>query len=256
MAGAGSAYRSAAESWFYGLAPPIPLWPLEGRWPWELGLFLATRPLLLATLPKGDGQPVLVLPGLGSGDEYTVPMRGLLKDLGFKAHPWTLGVNNGLKRGLFDAMGRRLAELHARYDQPISLVGWSLGGTFARQLAKAAPDAVRQVITLGSPFAHARAVRRGQPIHPAFADLPNAPPVPTSSIFTRTDGIVDWVTNLNKAGVTAENIEVPGSHIGLGFNPLALYAVADRLAQPTDKWAPFERTGLRRLVFGSADRQT
>ena len=246
----GPAYRRAAQDWLMGLAPANPFLVLgESRSPWEFGAFLLARPALQAVMPKGDGQPVLIFPGLGSDDDYSAPMRGLLNDSGYRTHPWKLGTNRGMRRGLFDAMKARLAELHDRYDEPINLVGWSLGGTFARELAKAMPDQVRQVITLGSPFADPfKRGGRGEASQ-MFDDLHTPPPVPTTSIFTRTDGIIDWRTTLNPDHDRAENIEVAGSHIGLGFNPAVLYAVADRISQPAGEWAPFTLTGLRRLFF-------
>ena len=152
---------------------------------------------------------------------------------------------------------RALAE---RHGQPVSLIGWSLGGLYAREVAKELPDLTRCVITLGTPFAgYPRATNAwriyqllsGQNAHDPVVQqrLRIPPPVPTTSIYSRTDGIVAWPCSLNEPGPTGENIEVHGSHVGMGVNPLALYAVADRLAQPVGAWKPFEMSGLRRLLF-------
>ena len=105
-----------------------------------------------ALIPAGDGQPVLVLPGFTASDRSTRPLRQVLRDKGFRAHGWGLGQNLGPRPRIVDGLGERLAELQSRYDTPISVVGWSLGGIYARELARLAPASVRQVITLASPL--------------------------------------------------------------------------------------------------------
>ncbi len=258
--------HTARTAWARDIAPPHKFWLLvEGRGLAELGWFYAARPWLRANLPAGDGQPVLVMPGLGAGDGSTAPMRGLLKDLNYAAHGWKLGRNLGLKPGLIGAMQARVEELHERTGRKVSLVGWSLGGTFAREIAKTMPKKIRQVITLGSPFTRAASASNARRAYewlsgekpernPLFDRLPTPPPVPTTSIYSRTDGIVAWQASRNAPGAELENIEVPGSHIGLGHNPVALYALFDRLAQPDGAWAPFERTGKRKRFFKDPDR--
>lgn len=248
------------------IAPPSRFWLLaEGRAVFELGLFFASRPWLRTQLPAGEGQPVLVLPGLGASDYSTAPMRGLLKEMNYAAHGWKLGRNLGLREGIIGAMKARVEELYTRYGQKVSLVGWSLGGTFAREIAKMMPDKVRQVITLGSPFtratnaSHARRVYEWtsgeKPERSALYDrLPEPPPVPTTSIYSRSDGIVAWQASRNAPGKQVENIEVPGSHLGLGHNPVALYALFDRLSQKQGAWKPFERTGPHARYFKDPDR--
>ena len=255
------------DAWARDIAPPHKFWLFaEGRGLFELGWFYAVRPWLKTKLPAGDGQPVLVLPGLGASDMSTAPMRGLLKELNYAAHPWKLGRNMGLKAGLIPAMTARIDELYERYGQKVSLVGWSLGGTFARELAKMMPDKIRQVITLGSPFTRAVNASNATRVYEwasgekpqsnaLFEQLPKPPPVPTTSIYSRTDGIVAWQASRNAPQNEVENIEVPGSHIGLGHNPVALYALFDRLSQPAGAWAPFARTGARRAFFKDPDRR-
>ena len=140
------------------------------------------------------------------------------------------------------------------------MIGWSLGGVYARELARRTPNYVRSVITLGSPFSgdpHAnnawrlyeRVSQRKVEDWPDRDRMKTPPPVPATAIFTRSDGIVAWQGCLERDGPTSENIEVEGSHCGLGHNPLALYAIADRLAQREGRWKKFERTGMRRLIF-------
>ena len=217
---------------------------------------------LLRRAPRGDGHPVLVLPGFPATDASTRVLRRYLGRLGYGAHPWLLGRNLGPRAGVHEGLVRRVAELQQRYQRPLSIVGWSLGGIYARELAKAMPRSVRQVVTLGSPFAGAGRPSNTSRLFDWFpgtgtrppdalaAHLRKPPPVPSSALFSRTDGVVHWRSCLEPDAEHTENIEVPGSHCGLGFNPLVLYAVADRLSQPEGAWRPFHRNGWRRHVYG------
>jgi pimeloyl-ACP methyl ester carboxylesterase len=240
-------------------APGALLLALEGRAPWEFAASVAATPWL-RRLPKGDGHRVLVLPGLAANDLTTLPMRTFLKDRGYLPAPWEQGLNLGPRAGVLDTMRARVRELFALDGRPVSLLGWSLGGVYARELAKEMPDKVRCVITLGSPFAgppqatnawwlFERVSGHPEPDAQMQAALRQPPPVPTSSIYSRTDGIVAWQCSLNPAAPLAENIEVHASHIGLGLNPLAMMAIVDRLAQDPVAWEPFEASGLRRWFF-------
>lgn len=259
---------------------------MEGRAILEFGAFFLAYPFL-RTAPRGDGHPVLVLPGLAASDVSTELLRAYLKDLGYAPHGWDLGRNLGHHHTVEGEMLDRLMELHHRYRRKVSVIGWSLGGVFARELAKEAPDAVRLAIALGSPIAccarstnawrlfelasgkrvsvhcrHKIAARRAVGDHAISDDhcaicghgRHHAPAVPTTSIFSRTDGIVAWQCSLEEEGDKAENIEVEGSHFGLGVNALALYAIADRLAQPAGAWAPFDRSGWRSLFYPDPKR--
>ncbi|MFN4112934.1 MAG: esterase/lipase family protein [Sphingomonadaceae bacterium] len=232
-----------------------------GRAMGELASFYALRPLL-RTLPKGDSHGVMVLPGFMASDRSTAPLRSLLDDLGYTPEGWGLGRNVRVDNARIAAMAERVDRLADRTGRKVSLVGWSLGGVFARELAKQAPDKVRLVISLGSPISddrnHTNARRlfewlNGHEPEPMqagrFRDLGEAPPVPTTSILTRTDGVVHWRGSVQEQGKQTENIEVIASHCGLGVNPAAVYAIADRLAQQEGAWKPFAPTGLARLVF-------
>jgi pimeloyl-ACP methyl ester carboxylesterase len=163
-------------------------------------------------------------------------------------------------------MRDRLDSLADRHGRPVTLVGWSLGGIFARDLARRTPGSVRQVITLGSPFRMAstdqsrahRTFERYSHLHVAPLALPlegdRGPlPVPSTSIWSRYDGIVHWQACRETPGARAENIAVHASHLGLGHHPAVLYAVADRLAQPDGTWRPFRAPLALRPVFPSAD---
>ena len=228
----------------------------------ELASFYALRPLLNG-LPRGDGHGVLVLPGFMAGDTSTAPLRRLLADLGYDAKGWNLGRNVRVDNARIEAMMGCVEEHFDRTDRPISIVGWSLGGVFARELAKMAPEKVRLVISLGSPITddrrHTNATRlfeylNGKEPEPMqdgnFRSLAEAPPVPTTSILTRTDGVVHWRGSVQCGDrEDCENIEVVASHCGLGVNPVVAYAVADRLAQEEGAWNPFEAQGLAKLFF-------
>ena len=232
-----------------------------GRAMSELASFYALRPLL-RLLPKGDGHGVLVLPGFMAGDASTRPLRSLLEDLGYDARGWKLGRNVRVDNARVAAMMGCVDQILEDTGRPVSLVGWSLGGVFARELAKQAPEKVRQVISLGSPISddrgHTNARRlfewlNGREPEPMqegrFQALAEAPPVPTTSIYTRTDGVVHWRGSIQADGSENENIEVVASHCGLGVNPAAIYAIADRLAQPEGAWQPFAPRGLAALAF-------
>jgi len=240
-------------------SPGALLLALEGRAPWEFAASVVATPWL-RKLPKGDGHRVLVLPGLAANDLSTLPMRTFLKDRGYQPAPWEQGLNLGPREGVLDAVRARLRALFALDGKKVSLLGWSLGGVYARELAKEMPELVRCVITLGSPFAGPpQATNAGWLFervsgHPApdaamQAALRLPPPVPTTSLYSRTDGIVAWQCSLNPPAALAENIEVHASHIGLGLNPLAMIAIVDRLAQDPAHWQPFDASGVRRFFF-------
>ena len=232
---------------------------LEMRAIWEFGAFLATLPWL-RTAPRGDGHPVLVLPGLLASDVSTLPMRTYLADRGYAVHGWELGRNAGPRDGVEEKMLERLKNLRQRHGRKVSLVGWSMGGNYARRLARISADDVRLVISMGSPFTgnpKASNVWRlfemvsGRKVDDAHrrSATQQPLPVPSTSIYSRSDGIVAWQNCVEQEGAQAENIEVEGSHSGLGHNPAALYAVADRLAQAEGEWRPFDRSKTQGMAY-------
>ena len=245
-------------------APSKALQLLELRAIGEFATSIALLPLLRRA-PRGDGHPVLVLPGLIARDTSTRPLRAYLADRGYSVHGWGLGRNMGLKAGLEAKMLARLRHLHAEHGRKVSVIGWSLGGVFAREIAAAMPDAVRGVITLGSPIrGNPRSTNAwrvyefasGQRIDDPLLRQPRVgpPPVPTTSIYSRSDGIVACQCSIEPRAAQSESIEVMGSHCGMGVNAAALYAIADRLAQPEGVWQPFDRSGLRQFVFRDPGR--
>jgi len=234
------------------LKPSRLLFMLEGRAVYDAVGMLSMRPFK-RFLPRGDDHPVLVLPGFLASSRSTRPLRQFIQDLGYRAHRWKLGYNMGYSHRLHYGMRERVTELVNRYDSKISLIGWSLGGVYVRELAREMPDIVRQVITMGSPFRGNPESSNVQRIFQLFAATPYEetpqsffdsmevpPPVPTTALYTRGDGVVAWQSTVEVSHRDdVENIHVGGAHMGLGFNPRSLIAIADRLAQPEGQWRPF-----------------
>lgn len=259
-AGPGAAARASS-----GLRPPgIGLLLAEARGLFELNASILLSPLLMRA-PKGDGHPVLALPGFLASDLSMIPMRRYLRELGYDAHSWRMGRNVGGLVRMRQALRDRLADIHVSTGRKVSLVGWSLGGIYARDLALWAPDKVRCVVTLGSPFANDVRATNATRLYEALsgervedhAELREAIagelPVPCSSIYSRGDGIVNWRTCLVQSSERAENIEVRcASHVGLAVNPATLWAVADRLAQAEGQFRPFDRSGPFALAYAPA----
>ncbi|GHA00874.1 alpha/beta hydrolase [Arenicella chitinivorans] len=232
----------------------------EPRALFEWQSFYAFRPWL-KRLPRGDGHPVIVFPGFGGGDLSTRPMRALLTSLGYESHGWGLGSNIWVDEHLEAEMVALVREVASNSGRKVSLIGWSLGGLFAREVAKACPDCVRSVISLGSPISgeprHSGAHALFTLLNGAASSLDHArrasfkspPPVPSTSIYSKTDGIVAWEGSIQTAHPQSENIEVPASHLGIGVNPLVMYVLADRLRQPEGQWRKFRATGIHKLWF-------
>jgi pimeloyl-ACP methyl ester carboxylesterase len=253
------------------VAPPAPnpfLMAMELRAPWELWSVLPSWPLL-ARAPAGDGHPVIVFPGLSASDGSTYPIRGYLQNLGYDISGWNQGYNFGPRAGILETAKRQVMDTCDVTGNKVSLVGWSLGGIYARELAKALPGYVRSVATMGTPFSGSHTSTNASKLFQLTSgkdisnelknfDLPTAPAVPTTSIFSRTDGVVSWRASIqkpSKVNLQTENIEVFASHLGLGMNPTAWWALADRLAQPEGHWKPFTRNNvLQRLVFPDPKR--
>jgi pimeloyl-ACP methyl ester carboxylesterase len=232
---------------------------LEPRGLLDIPTLFAAAPFLLSAR-RGKRHGVVVLPGFGADDGSTVLLRRYLTTLGYDAHGWKRGFNvrrPGVDMEAVIAQVRQLRDLH---HLPVSLVGWSRGGIMAREIARKVPDDIRQVITLGSPFADASANNVGgiwtlltgekAPRDPVrLKALAEPIPVPATAIYTRADGVVAWQACLERPGPMAENVEVRSTHIGLGFHAPAFWVIADRLAQPSDQWAPFSPTGFVSAFF-------
>lgn len=235
-------------------APPAWLTLLEQRALLELGGFVAASPFL-RLIGRGDRHPVLVLPGFTAGDRSTLPLRWILRGQGYWVHGWQLGQNLGPTPRVVEGLATRLREIADRQERTVSVVGWSLGGIYARELARRHPELVRQVITLGSPFQMRLGDRSAATglfealstrFDPAYLEpmlVPEAErrplTMPATAVYSRSDGVVRWYTCLERPGPHRENIEVRGSHTGLGVNPAVIVAITDRLAQREGTWRPF-----------------
>ena len=252
--------------------PDIPVpsgWLLasEARAFWEFWASVAMFGTLKRMAPRGDGHPVLVIPGLGASDLSTSLLRRFLDALGYQTQPWGQGRNRGLTEHTSTAMGARLQSIYEDQGQKVSIVGQSLGGVFARELAKDAPHRVRQVITLGSPFTGHPLASTGTHLYEwlsgdKFEDMDfnqhlemrAKPPVPTTSIYSKLDGVVAWQCSIEDTRPDAENINLRGNtHCGMSFSPSALYLLAERLAQPESAWKAFQPQGLGRVFYGATD---
>lgn len=249
--------------------PNALLLAMEFRAFWEFGAVVPAWPALRRA-PRGDGHPVIVFPGLAATDGSTFPLRRYLDTLNYDTSGWNQGPNFGARAGVLESCKRQVMDAVQQSGQKASLIGWSLGGVYARELAKLLPDQVRSVITLGTPFSGTPRSTNAWRIYELTSgrrvehesgryDLPAAPPVPTTSLYSRTDGIVAWQGSLQAPCARnphTENVEVLASHIGIGLNPAAWWVVADRLAQPEGQWKPFERKrGLHGLIFPNTDRR-
>jgi alpha/beta hydrolase family protein len=240
--------------------PSAGLMALEARAWLEFASLVPALPILQAA-PSGDGHPVLVLPGWLASDRSTQALRWFLRRRGYHAHGWRLGRNHGPTAEIVGGMAERLTQLRAHHGRPLSLVGWSLGGIYARELARRRPEDVRQVITLASPFRDPDATNflitrlaGARPVRPpeVLARLRSPLPVPTTAIYSRTDGVVAWQSCVEPRGPQSESVEVRTSHCGMGHHPAALLVIADRLAQAEGDWRHFEPTGWSLLPYLSA----
>jgi pimeloyl-ACP methyl ester carboxylesterase len=210
---------------------------------------------MLAAAPRGDGHGVMVLPGFATNDRSTTFLRSFLETLGYDVHPWRLGWN--LDHRTAGAASERIIQqidaVAASTGRKVSLVGWSLGGVIAREAARRDPTAVRQVITIASPFCGNPRANNASRIYewltgrkvdsPAairrFALGPQPLPMPSSALYSKTDGITAWENCLAISDHQTENIEVHSSHFGMVMNASVFRIVADRLAQPENAWLPY-----------------
>jgi pimeloyl-ACP methyl ester carboxylesterase len=225
--------------------------------PWRAAIEFVSHKLSGKPAPRvGDGHPVVIFPGLGTDGAAVAPLRKYCESLGYSAFDWGQGRNIG-PQGVVDrwlaALAARVSASLAGFDQSATLIGWSLGGLYARELAKLLEPEVRQVITIGTPFNgttdHTNVGWLYRLLGGSAASFDSAlsarlktpPPVPTTSIYSRSDGIVAWQTCLHDDGAPSEvqDIEIRGSHIGMGWNAAALEIIADRLALPPGRWRPY-----------------
>ncbi|MGE0621936.1 MAG: esterase/lipase family protein [Pseudomonadales bacterium] len=203
----------------------------------ELPRLLLQAPRLVRAT-RGTGQRVLVLPGYGADDSSTALIRGYLRFLGYRPAGWGLGRNDADVLALLERLRSRVAALAE--EGPIRLVGWSLGGYLAREVARDCPEAVGRVVTLGSPvvggpkYTSVARLFAGLDDIEALVDARYATPltVPVTAVYSRLDGVVSWQACIDDRSPNVEHVEVSTTHIGLGFSPEVLRIIADRCAQP------------------------
>lgn len=216
----------------------------------------------LSFAPRGDGHGVLVLPGLLATDTSTALLRVFLRRLGYEVTGWRLGRNLGPTDEVLDELPAMLAGLAQHTGRAVSIIGWSLGGIFAREIARMHPDQVRRVITLGSPFAltdsgqsHAdRAYQRRSRLHangrvPTREQVSQPISVPSTAVYSRRDGIVAWQTCIEPETALHENVEVRCAHLGFGVDPATLWLIADRLAVPPGQLRSFRPPRTLRSLY-------
>lgn len=250
---------------------------LQGDVIWAGAEFTAkvvSEPLLRMLARKGDGKtPVMTLPGFTGPEVSLQPLNQFLNANGYIAQSWGLGINRGIRdmahmENLSAVLGERIKEMAERHERPVALVGQSLGGVFARELARRFPEHVDRVITLGSPahfgeapknvnvmVARVMALYTGRAVEDLLREVHelnlniSEPPagVPLVSIYSLYDGVASAATTRipqrylkNQHKAARENIEIVCSHCGMGVNPLVLLAVADRLAEDKKNWVPFD----------------
>lgn len=259
----GATSKSPGRSAGLPVHPPLGLYLTE---PARGLVDIATLPLAslwLAIAPRGDGHGVLVLPGLLAADGSTLALRRFVHWLGYDVHGWELGRNRGPTEAVLDGLPSALVNLAGKTGKPVSVIGWSLGGIYGRELAREYPLLVRQVITLGSPFALAdpdrtRAdgvYRRRRHLHATEDRIPTSEAVampidvPSTAVYSRHDGIVCWQHCIEPETELHGNIEVRCSHLGFGFDSATLWLIADRLALPSGPQRPFQPPPLLRPLY-------
>ena len=252
-----SARRPARRRSAFTLPRPL-LALLEPRAVLEIGTTVVLLPTLLRA-PRGDGHPVLLLPGFGTGDGALEGLRMFLASRGYHVETWGLGRNRGFDRRFSALVEQKVRFMHHRHGRRVSLVGWSLGGVFAFYAAHVAPDCVRTAISLGSPLHNdpdhppppaARAMYRalagpgGAATHQArlrSRAMRAPPPAPSTCLYSDTDGLVSpEQATLDGNPADHENVRVTGSHMGLPVNSQVMWIIADRLQQPEGRWRPFD----------------
>lgn len=189
---------------------------------------------------KGDGRHVLLIPGLLASEQRMEMMRAILQAAGYSAHSWDMGRNLGPRPDTLEQIDRRVERIRREADAPVTLVGWSLGGLFAREYAKVAQEKVAGVITMGTPFSgdpranHAWRLYQlvsGHPVDcPPFAcDREVKPQVPTIALWSRRDGVIVPECAKGRPGERDRAIEVDCTHMGFAVAPEGILAVGKAL---------------------------
>ncbi len=232
---------SATASLEYSRPKPLSVMG-ELRVPFEM-LAFSPRTRHLINSPKGDGRPVMLMPGYMAGEFSMQPLATYLKILGYSVHQWGLGVNRGDVEADIGRVGERVADLHSEIGEKVTVIGWSLGGVIAREVTRMYADSVREVITMGTPIVGGPKYTSVGGFYARMHDIDldefevevhvrNAEGLeqPATSIYSRSDGIVDWKASVDPYNEHTRHVEVESSHFGLGINPKVWRVIADTLA--------------------------
>ncbi len=228
--------------------------------PLGLGELVNALPVwgILETLPQGNGEPVMIIPGLSTNDISTKIVRTFLKFKGFNAYGWELGFNVRYTEKIEQSIKKRVDELYERHQQKVTLIGWSLGGVTMRIFAQHYPEKIKQVIALGAPFSNIKGkthvswwygLLAGESVQ-KFNDVwtkeaAAQPLMPSTSIYSKTDGMVSWEYCMDwETGPKTQNIEVYCNHLGFGMNPSVWCILVDRLHQKEENWELFDESKL------------
>jgi pimeloyl-ACP methyl ester carboxylesterase len=241
--------RSAARPFPDPHAAPLPAGPPPGSAGWSEVAALAQLPRLLAAAPRlavaprGDGSVVVDVPGWRAPEASGAPLRAWLRWLGYDARGWGFGVNRGSPERDAERLTELVVGLAEDAGGPVALVGWSLGGVVAREVARQAPEAVRCVVTYGTPVVggptHTVGARTYGPDECARVtalieelDARSPIPVPLTAVLTRRDAVVSWTACIDRASPDVRHVEVDSTHVGLGIDPDVWLTVATALAEP------------------------
>lgn len=199
-------------------------------------------------LPRGNGETVLLIPGFLAGDWTMHALRDFLRHLGYRVEFAGVALNLGPTKGFLPHLEQAVERLYAENNVPITVIGQSLGGAFARVLAHRHSEKIAHVVTLASPVRFPVAtpleaiVRLLEPLHGPDVmalreEIERTPPVPVTALYSQDDGIIDWRSCLQDESGNCTNIEVSGAHSAMGFSPEAQAAIARALAEVRDKYA-------------------
>jgi hypothetical protein len=219
--------------------PPLWRWLREGL---EVPALLASPMLPAVKIAAGRGQPLMVLPGYLTGDVSSIRLRRSLKVAGYHAYGWGLGQNKGARAELLERLGDRIAGIADRHGQPVGLIGWSLGGVFAREVAKVRQCEVALVVTLGSPFSGDMRANNAWRLYewlndhpvdrpPLEVELGAKPPVTTVAVWSPRDGIVAPAAARGLPGESDYQHEVPCRHLSYARAPVGIRTIGELLAR-------------------------
>ena len=223
------------------VTPSIMTIAKESLMPFEFARLFVSSPAL-ALQSRGSGEPVIVLPGLGASNSSTFLLRRYLSWLGYSVEGWELGRNSGNVRQLLPQVAEHVQAIHKETGLKVNLVGWSLGGVLAREVARDNPAIVRQVVTMGSPvvggpkytvfgnFYRQRGVDVDAIEATVAARQSNPIRVPVTSIYSKNDGIVGWQASIDRHSPQVDNIKVCTTHLGMGISPDVFKILARKLA--------------------------